>query len=588
MSERSTSTDEGILHHTPTDSGHERRMGGFATLVEGLEHAARGATGLNFHAARGQLAAVLPYATLREQAIITAGRLRAAGLRRGHRVAILAETAPEFVITFFACQYAGMLPCPVSLPVQIGGHESYVHKVAGMLRAAKAHALLASESYMDKLREAAARAELPLLLSHTELAALPELADAVRPLTAMDPAYIQYSSGSTAAPKGILISQRAITTNTTAMLRDGLRARADDRAFSWLPLYHDMGLVGFLLAPMMGQASVDYLATPDFVKRPTLWLSLMSALGSTISFSPTFGYALAAKRIRDKAAELDLSRWRVAGIGGDMVRPEILQQFAEALAPAGFDARAFLPGYGMAEMSLAISFAALDAPMKLDTIDRDLAHQKQVAQPANEQTRRPRTFVSCGRVLPGHALKVVDAEGKELPERGIGRILVMGPSMMTGYFDNPDATRAVMREGGFLDTGDVGYLLDGEIYITGRAKDMILYHGRNIWPQDIEWAVEQVEPLRSGDAAAFGVETENGTEEVVVLVQCRLRDARQQDELRRAVARAVHAAVGVECRVELVPPRSLPQTSSGKLARARARQMYVDGEMPLLAQALSA
>ncbi len=474
-----------------------------------------------------------------------------------------------------------MLPCPVSLPVQMGGRESHVHKVAGMLKAASAHALLVSAEYRAALEEAARLADKPLL-THEELAALPEQAGAIQPLMAGEPAYIQYSSGSTAAPKGILISQRAITANTTAMLRHGLRARADDRAFSWLPLYHDMGLVGFFLAPLMSQASVDYLATPDFVKRPTLWLQLMSEIGSTVSFAPTFGYALATRRINGKAQELDLSRWRVAGIGGDMVRPEVLHQFAEALAPAGFDARAFLPGYGMAEMALGISFADVDAPMKLDTIDRDVAHDEGRAEPASERTRHPRTFVSCGRVLPGHKLKVVNEKGEELEERHIGHIWVKGPSLMNGYFDNPEATRAALRPEGYLDTGDLGYLLNGEIYITGRAKDMILHHGRNIWPQDIEWTVEQVPPLRAGDAAAFGMEDDHGNESIIVLVHCRLRDPEQQEDLRRRVARAVHAAIGVECNVVLVAPRNLPQTTSGKLARARARQLYLDGKLEII------
>ena len=568
------------LRPTPTHVvGQARRMGGFSSLAEGLDFAARSEAGVNFHSSRGRLSAVLPYATLREQALVTAGRLRATGLEPGSRVALVAETAPSFMIAFFACQYAGMLPCPVPLPMQIGGRASYITRVAGMLRAAQAHMLLAPAVLADTLREAADAAGVPLL-DHDTLAQLPETAGAIRPLGATDPAYIQYSSGSTSAPKGILISQRAIMANTTGILRHGMQAREDDRGFSWLPLYHDMGLVGFFLSPVMGQASVDYMATADFAKRPTLWLQLMSRNGCTTCYAPSFGYELAARRINGKAAELDLSRWRIAGIGGDMVRPEVLDAFAQALAPAGFDPRAFLPSYGMAEMSLAVSFAALDAPMRTDVVDREAARNEGVARPATPDEAHARTFVSCGRVLPGHALKVVDDEGNELPERHIGHILVKGPSMMSGYFGNPEATAAVMRDGGFLDTGDLGYMVDGEIYITGRSKDMILHHGRNIWPQDIEWAVERLPGLRSGDAAAFGVEREDGTERIVVLVQCRKRDPLAQEELRRSVAKVVHEVAGAECDVVLVAPRSLPLTSSGKLARNQAREMYLKGEMP--------
>ena len=566
---------------TPTHGdGQWRQMGGFSTLAEGLDFAARGETGLNFHGPRGRLETALPYGTLRERALVTAGRLRAAGLRPGDRVAILAETRPEFAITFFACQYAGMLPCPVSLPVQMGGGDAYVAKVAGMLRAAKAHAMIAAAEWRERLAAATQAADVPLL-THAELQALPERADAINPLRADDPAYIQFSSGSTAAPKGILISQRAIMANTTGILRHGLRVREDDRAFSWLPLYHDMGLVGFFLSPMMGQVSVDYLATADFVKRPGLWLRLMSEAGSSISFAPTFGYQLAAQRAGRNAAELDLSRWRIAGIGGDMVRHEVLAAFADAMAPAGFDPRAFLPGYGMAEMTLAISFPPLEAPVKVDTIDAEAARREGIARPARRETARRRAFVSCGKVLPGHDLRVVDADGNPLPERRIGHIWVKGPSLMSGYFGNREATDAACRPGGYLDTGDLGYLLDGEIYITGRSKDMILHNGRNIWPQDIEWAVEKLEQVRAGDVAAFGVEREDGTEHIVVLVQCRLRDPQQQEELRREVARVVHETVGADCEVVLVARRALPQTSSGKLSRAAAKALYLSGEMPL-------
>ena len=573
----------GALRMTPTHVvGQARRMGGFSSLAEGLDFAARCDTGLNFFSARGKLQAVLPYAALRERALEMAGRLRAAGLAPGNRVALVAETAPSFMTAFFACQYAGMLPCPVPLPMQIGGRDSYVARVAGMLRAARAHMLIAPATLADTLKEAADAAGVPLL-DHETLATLPEASGAINPLGEGDPAYIQYSSGSTSAPKGILISQRAIMANTTGILRHGLRAREDDRGFSWLPLYHDMGLVGFFLSPVMGQSSVDYMATADFAKRPTIWLHLMSENRCTASYAPSFGYELAARRINGKAETLDLSHWRIAGIGGDMVRPEVLDAFAQALAPAGFDPRAFLPSYGMAEMSLAISFADLDRPMRTDVVDREAARCEGVARPAREDAHA-RTFVSCGRVLPGHELKVVDENGNALPERHIGHILVKGPSMMSGYFANPEATAAAMREGGFLDTGDLGYMVDGEIFITGRSKDMILHHGRNIWPQDIEWAVERLPGLRSGDAAAFGVEREDGTERIVVLVQCRKRDVAAQEELRRAVSRVVHEVAGAECEVVLVAPRSLPLTSSGKLARSRARQMYLNGEMPLCEQ----
>jgi fatty-acyl-CoA synthase len=400
-------------------------------------------------------------------------------------------------------------------------------------------------------------------------------------------AYIQYSSGSTSDPKGVLITQRAIMANATGILCHGLKVTPADRAFSWLPLYHDMGLVGFCLSPLMGQVSVDYLATTAFARRPALWLKLMSENRSTVSYSPSFGYDLAARRINGEAVTLDLSGWRVAGIGGDMVRADVLNHFAETLGVAGFQAQAFLPSYGMAESTLAVSFSDVAKPIRIDTIDRAAYKLSQIAVPASENQAADsvRSFVVCGGAMPGHDMEVRDEAGKAMGERQIGRIFVKGPSLMAGYYHNDEATSAVIDDRGYLDTGDMGYLLDGEIVITGRAKDLILHNGRNIWPQDIEWAAEQIAPLKSGDVAAFAVEGADGDDEVVVLVQCRLSVPAEMEALRRDVAAVVHKTSGVDCAIVLVPPKSLPFTSSGKLSRAGARQRYLSGEVAEIAGA---
>jgi len=409
---------------------------------------------------------------------------------------------------------------------------------------------------------------------------IPEAMVRLQGFDAGDVAYVQYSSGSTSAPKGVLIMQRAIMANTTGIVRDGFKVRPDDRAFSWLPLYHDMGLVGFCLAPMIAQITVDYLATTSFARRPALWLKLISENKCTTSSSPTFGYDLAAKRIAGDAITLDLSHWRAACIGGDMVRPDVLTRFAEALSVAGFNARAFMPSYGMAESTLAISITDADTPIKIDTIDLNALKTKHRAVQAKKSTAGlTRSFVVCGPVLPGHHMEVRAEDGSVLGDRAVGRIFVKGPSLMTGYFNAPDATSQVIGADGFLDTGDMGYLLSGEIVITGRAKDLILHNGRNIWPQDLEWAAENNAPLRSGEAAAFAVEDENGDDTVVVLVECKLAEPEQQEALRRAVHTSVHQVAGVDCKIVLVPPRSLPFTSSGKLSRAGARERYLSGEV---------
>ncbi len=574
----------GILSRTPRRSDAlPQQLGGFKTIAEGLDYAARGVTGFNFYGGRGALADVLTYADLRRRALSTARKLLSLGLKRGDRVAVVAETGSEFMAVFFGCQYAGLVPCPVPYSMYIGGRDAYVQRVAGMFRAADVSAVITTEDVKEHIREGAALAGVSVVFSHAELAACPESMTRLEGFGPDDVAYIQYSSGSTSSPKGVLIMQRSIMANAEGMLRHGLKVRPEDRAFSWLPLYHDMGLVGFCLAPMMGQVTVDYLPTTAFARRPTLWLRLMSENRSTISYSPTFGYELAGRRINGEAITLDLSQWRAAGIGGDMVRAEVLQDFARSLSLAGFNPRAFVPSYGMAESTLAISFSDVDAPIKIDTVDVAALKTKQRAMPAKSGSDRVRGFVICGAALPEHVIEVRNEKGEALGERDVGRIFVKGPSIMAGYFKAEEATALALGADGFLDTGDMGYLLSGEIVITGRAKDLILHNGRNIWPQDIEWAAETIAPLKSGDVAAFAVEGADGDDEVVVLVECKLSDPLQQEELRKNVHMKVTQTAGVDCTIVLVPPRSLPFTSSGKLSRAGARDRYLSGEVAEIA-----
>lgn len=571
--------DAGFAARTPRSNRHlAQRLATFDTLAEGLDYAALGNTGFNFYSSRGALEHVLPYAVLRQRALTTARKLLSLGLKRFDRVAVVAETGPDFMAVFFACQYAGLIPCPVPYSIYIGGKESYIDRVAGMLKAARACAVITSEDLLDYMREGAARAGAGHVLTHRDLQAQPEAAAMLEPFRADESAYIQYSSGSTSSPKGVLISQKAITANTRGILREGLKLTPDDRAFSWLPLYHDMGLVGFCLSPMMGQVTVDFLATTAFARRPALWLKLMSDNKSTITYSPSFGFDLAARRINGDAASLDLSRLRVAGIGGDMVRADVLRQFGETLAVAGFDNRAFRPSYGMAETTLAISFVATDEPLRVDTVDRQAMKFEAVARPA-AAGKGSRSFVVCGRPLSNATVEIRNDEGGLLSDRHVGRIFVKSPSLMTGYYENPEATAAAIGGDGFLDTGDMGYWLTGEIVITGRVKDLILHNGRNIWPQDIEWAAEHVEPLRDGDVAAFAVEGDDGDDDVVVLVQCRLQTDAEIEALRHEVSAVVHHSAGVECKVVMVPPKTLPFTSSGKLSRAGAKQKYLSGEI---------
>lgn len=565
------------LKATPTTSpALATRRSDFDTICEALDYAARGETGFNFFSAKGDLAQVLTYRELRERAREFGQGLVRLGLAKGDRVLLIADTDPDFMVAFCGCQYAGALPVPVALPMTLGGRTAYIEQLRHQLTGCGAVAAMAPDGFLTFLTEAARGLDLKLVGGPKEFAALPRDGADLRPFGKDDRSYLQFSSGSTRFPKGIDIPQRSIMANANAITLDGLDINRGDRCTSWLPLYHDMGLVGFMLVPLTTQMSIDYIATRDFARRSLTWLKLISEYGGTLSYSPSFGYELCTRRLREGSeVKLDLRSWRGAGIGGDMVQHPILQKFADAFAPHGFSPNAFVPSYGMAETTLAMSFAPLGKRYVVDEIDRDaLAHRNlAVPGPSGPKTR---AFVACGHALQGHEFEVRDDAGRVLPERSVGHIFFRGPSVMGGYYQQPEMTAEVLNADGWLQTGDLGYLLDGQIVITGRAKDLIILNGRNIWPQDLEWSAEELPDLRRGDVAAFSVDQSDG-EAVVVLVQCRTGEPAHREKLRREVYALLQRAHGVEARVALVPPKALPQTSSGKLSRSKAKANYLSG-----------
>jgi acyl-CoA synthetase (AMP-forming)/AMP-acid ligase II len=458
---------------TPLNSGIAPNRGNFPTLTAALDYAATGRTGFNFHDARANLVRAYPYAEMREDALAAARRMMAHGLKPGDRLALLAETGAEFASLFFGALYAGVLPVPLPMPTSFGGRESFIDQLRQQMTSAEP-SLVAGPDSLHALFEEAARDLCPAI-GWSAFAALPESAE---PLPESDPdaiAYLQYSSGSTRFPHGVAVTHRAVMANLRGQ-ESGIRMRDTDRCVSWLPWYHDMGLVGCMLAPLAGQMSVDYLSTEDFARRPLSWLTLISRNpGTSLSFSPSFGYDICARRIStqsDVKGKFDLSRWRLAGNGADMI----------------------------------------------------------------------------------------------------------GPRLMEGYFRKPEATSACLADG-WLDTGDMGYMIAGHLFIVGRVKDMIILNGRNHWPQDIEWAIEQLEGFKAGDIAAFSITLPSGEEAPAVLVQCRSSDPQERLRLKEAIRQKVRHLTGMSCIVELVPPRTLPRTTSGKLSRSKARALYLAGEI---------
>ena len=573
----STETETGRTGPTPTSDSLPRRLADFATIGDALDYAASGLRGLNFHDARGTLTRAYPFAELREDALVQARRFMALGIKPEDRIALVAETGVEFAACFFGAVYAGAWPVPLPLPTSFGGREAYVEQLGVQLKSCDPALFLFPAELADFCQGAAAKAGVAARSWESLDSVEPATSDLPRAATD-DIAYLQYSSGSTRFPHGVAVTHHALLDNLHSH-GFGLKAEQGDRVVSWLPWYHDMGLVGCLLSPIAMQMSVDFLKTEDFARRPLAWLDLISRNpGTTISYSPTFGYDICSRRMSSQTRaedRFDLSRWRIAGNGADMIRPDVMQAFVDGFAPAGFQASAFCPSYGLAEATLAVSLMPPGEGIRLELVEEN---ELSGGAPGDSKCpRRYRAVVNCGKAVEGMKIEVRGANGQTLADRGIGRVFVHGASVMHSYFRDPESTAACLSADGWLDTGDMGYLSKGYIFIVGRAKDMIIINGRNHWPQDIEWAVEQLPGFKSGDIAAFAITGPSGEETPAVLVHCRVSDNEERGRLRDEIRERVRAITGITPVVELVPPRTLPRTSSGKLSRTKARNLYLSG-----------
>ncbi len=579
--DRTTTTPAtSTLQATPTRDSLPRRMSDFATLGEALDYAAKGVRGLNFHDPRGNLAQPYPYSELRHDALDMAYRLIAKGVAPGDRIALIAETSPEFAALFFGTIYAGAWPVPLPLPTSFGGRDSYVDQLAVQMQSAEPKFLIYPES-LENMAPDAGRLVGAETISWEAFGTEPAVETALPSAATDDIAYLQYSSGSTRFPHGVAVTHHALLNNLAAH-GHGMEVNDTDRCVSWLPWYHDMGLVGCFLSVVANQVSVDYMKTEDFARRPLAWLDLVTRntrVGDTsISYSPTFGYDICARRISSQSHvsdRFDLSGWRIAGNGADMIRPDVMQSFVDAFHEAGFSAKAFLPSYGLAEATLAVTIMPPG-----EGIIVELVEESELSGEAwpGDRPQRYRAIVNCGKPCRDMSLEIRGDDGTPLAERQIGQVWTAGPSIMHSYFRDPESTEACLQNG-WLNTGDMGYMSGGYLYVVGRAKDMIIINGKNHWPQDIEWAVEQLPGFKQGDIAAFSVTMPGGEESPAVLVHCRTTDGEERSKLRDAIREKVRSITGMNCVVELVPPRSLPRTSSGKLSRAKARRLYLSGEI---------
>jgi fatty-acyl-CoA synthase len=497
--------------------------------------------------------------------------LVARGLRKGDRLALVIPDGEEFVLSFLGALFAGVVPVPVYPQLTFKNIEGYHEMVAHIARASGAAMLLttaATRPYVEPV--------LPRVDTLRTIATVDDLAGDAGPVAAMpasvapdDLAFLQFTSGSTSRPKGVMVTHRNLAANAEAFMIDGLdRDPSVDKGVSWLPLFHDMGLIGFVVGPLFTNIPCVFLPTASFVRAPRLWLDKIHEHRGTITYAPNFAYALVAKRLKDRDVEgLDLSCLRITGCGAEPIQARALRDFAARLAPAKFDPRSFLPSYGMAEATLAITFMPRREGVRTD---RNAAGKE---------------LVDCGRVFPRHELAIVDDAGQRLGDRQVGQIVARGPSITKGYFQEPELTAQTYRalpgdaEGDepWLFTGDLGYLVGDRLFVCGRVKDIIIVRGRNYYPSDIEWAVSELPGVRRGNVVAFGVEVD-GEEQVVVACEGAASDA---PAIREATATCVAEQIGLTVHeVVVVPLASLPRTSSGKPQRRKTRQMYLDGTLP--------
>ena len=520
------------------------------------------------------------YEAMWQEALRRGAHLRAMGLERGDRVALVIPEGHEFVLSFLGCSVAGLVPVPIFPRATFKAIDGYIDILAHIAEASGARMMLTMEAtkpFVEKVLERDVGLE-KLAVCETAFAGETPGFEAVE-AAPDDICFLQFTSGSTSRPKGVVVTHANLVANSTAFLGPhGLDRNDDDVGVSWLPLYHDMGLIGFILGTLVCDIPVVILPTASFARMPRVWLETIHRHRGSITYAPNFAYQLVTKRVRDAdLAELDLSCLRVAGCGAEPIRAQALLDFADRLRPAGFDGdRAFLPSYGMAEATLAITFHELGTPIVVDRVDAEAMKRGEATPVPKTRTEGVLELVSCGKEFPGHELAIVNERGEPLGERRVGEIVVRGPSITKGYYQNPEATAEALRDG-WLHTGDLGYRASGNVYICGRIKDLIIINGANHYPQDLEWVVGDLEGVRRGNVVAFSVMKE-GNESLVLIAEGNSGDA---ERLRREIAHAVVERFGLTPgHVGIVPVGTLPKTSSGKAQRKKTKQMFEERELP--------
>jgi fatty-acyl-CoA synthase len=532
--------------------------------------------GYRFLHSEGSSSSFLSFEELAVKAAACASAFVAAGARSGDRVGLILPENQPFIVSFFGCMHGGMIPVPIAPPMNVGKLGTFLEHLRHIVHKSEP-TLLITSAKIKGLLGSLVGGSLKRICTPDELEwGAAEIAPAK--VAGESLAFLQFTSGSTAAPKGVALTHRNLLTNASCIMFSGVRVTPDDVGCSWLPLFHDMGLIGFVIAPAVSGTPAVLMSPLNFIKRPVEWLRMISDYRGTLSFGPNFSYGLCAKRIKEEELEgIDLGSWRVAGCGAEPIQAATLRGFAERFATIGFRERALMPSFGMAESTLAVSFSPLGRELKTDRVDFHELVREKTARPSD--SAESVEVVSCGLPFEQHDIAILSEEGVLLPERSIGEVIIRGPSVMREYFRDQEATAAVFW-GEWLRTGDVGYVAEGELYICGRSKEVIIHAGKNYYPNDLEFVASEAAGVRKGNVIAFGLsDVVHGEEAIVVCAETKSPPEAHR-EIEAEIRSRVLEAFGLKIdHVLLLPQNALPKTSSGKLQRRKAKELYLNDEL---------
>jgi acyl-CoA synthetase (AMP-forming)/AMP-acid ligase II len=518
------------------------------------------------------------YRDLYAGALLAAANLRKKGLRFGDRVLIVLPTSFEFILSFFAVQMAGGIPVPSYPPPSLERVELALERLARITHEADASLCITNRALRTVLGSLVLLAPGIRDLVIAEDLQSGRINEAARPKAQpSDLALLQFTSGSTSYPKGVALTHAAVVGNMHATGQASQFSRRD-LAVSWLPLYHDMGLIATLLTCVYWRMPLVLMSPVSFLLNPVRWLRAITEYGATVSAAPNFAYGLCCKRISDEERQkLDLSTWRIAYNGAEPVSMATIAEFWKLYEPLGFRPTTMLPVYGLAESTVAVAFPKLGEGLRCDTVDRaHLASGRALPSKGKSAV----TLVGVGQPIPGHRVIVVDDRGQPVKDREVGHIVTRGPSLMQGYYGNEEATAKILRDG-WLWTGDLGYFVDGYLFVTGRAKDLLIVRGKNYYAEDVEHVAERVLGARPGGTAAFGVYDEKKATDLAVLVcETKLAKPDERAQMVERIEEEIAERAGLRLdEIVLVVPGTIPRTSSGKRQRALCREMYLGGSL---------